>query len=398
VRQPRIGTLFGTLAVLAAAAPLAAQQKAALGKPLAETGESFTSIFSLRELPSGKVLVSDQRDKIVQLVDLTGGTMTKVGREGSGPGEYAFAGTLIGLPDGSTLLHDLLNRRFLTIGADGKPGGFLELPRPPASAADDGPARGPVIMGGITNVRGYDARGRIYFSGSPFSASGGTADSVPLLRWDRVKPSFDTVGFVRQPAGFASRTQSGGNVTVRMGVTKRFTPAETWGVAGDGSIVRVFPEPYRVAWLTGRGQAALGPVVPYTPMKVTEADKKEVIDNLRRSPGTTIMLGGPGGGTRSSSAPPPNLQPPAPEFADTKPPYDGQGAVQVAPEGEVWVLRTRPAGDKVPTYDVFDRSGKLVKKVSLNPNSRVVGFGKGVVYVARTDEDDLQYLQRFARP
>jgi hypothetical protein len=380
VRQPSIGTLLGTLAVLAVTAPLPAQQKVALGKPLAETEESFTQISSIRELPSGKVLVSDSRDKIVQLVDLAGGTMTKVGREGSGPGEYAFAGTLIGLPDGSTLLHDLLNRRFLTIGADG-----------------DGPARGPMIMGGITNVRGYDARGRIYFSGSPFSATGGTADSVPLLRWDRVKPTFDTVGFVRQPAGFASRTQSGGNVQVRMGVTKRFTPAETWGVAGDGSIVRVFPEPYRIAWLTGKGQAALGPVVPYTPMKVTEADKKEVIDNLRRSPGTTIMLGGPGGSARTGNAAP-NFQAPPPEFADTKPPYDGQGAVQVAPEGEVWILRTRPAGDKVPSYDVFDKSGKLIKKVSLNPNSRVVGFGRGVVYVARTDEDDLQYLQRFAMP
>jgi hypothetical protein len=399
VRQPSIGTLLGTLAVLAVTAPLPAQQKVALGKPLAETEESFTQISSIRELPSGKVLVSDSRDKIVQLVDLAGGTMTKVGREGSGPGEYAFAGTLIGLPDGSTLLHDLLNRRFLTIGADGKPGAFLELPRPPASttANGDGPARGPMIMGGITNVRGYDARGRIYFSGSPFSATGGTADSVPLLRWDRVKPTFDTVGFVRQPAGFASRTQSGGNVQVRMGVTKRFTPAETWGVAGDGSIVRVFPEPYRIAWLTGKGQAALGPVVPYTPMKVTEADKKEVIDNLRRSPGTTIMLGGPGGSARTSNAAP-NFQAPPPEFADTKPPYDGQGAVQVAPEGEVWILRTRPAGDKVPSYDVFDKSGKLIKKVSLNPNSRVVGFGRGVVYVARTDEDDLQYLQRFAMP
>jgi hypothetical protein len=399
VRQPRIGTLFGTLAVLAATAPLAAQQKVALGKPLAETEESFTSISSLRELPSGKVLVADQRDRIVQLVDLAGGTLTKVGREGSGPGEYAFPGTLIGLPDGSTLLHDLLNRRFLTISADGKPGAFLELPRPPASTstAADGPARGPMIMGGITNVRGYDARGWIYFSGSPFSATGETADSVPLLRWDRVKPTFDTVGFVRQPAGFASRTQRGGNVQVRMGVTKRFTPAETWGVAGDGSIVRVFPEPYRVGWLTGKGQAALGPVVPYTPIKVTEADKKEVIDNLRRSPGTTIMIGGAGGGARTAP-PPPNMTNSPPEFADTKPPYDGQGAVQVAPEGEVWILRTRPAGDKVPTYDVFDRSGKLVKKVSLNPNSRVVGFGKGVVYVARTDEDDLQYLQRFARP
>jgi hypothetical protein len=72
--------------------------------------------------------------------------------------------------------------------------------------------------------------------------------------------------------------------------------------------------------------------------------------------------------------------------------------VVTTPDGEVWVLRTRSASDKTPIYDVFDRTGALAKRVTLNPESRVVGFGKGTVYVARTDEDDLQYLQRYARP
>lgn len=70
----------------------------------------------------------------------------------------------------------------------------------------------------------------------------------------------------------------------------------------------------------------------------------------------------------------------------------------MSPDGEVWVLRTRPAGDKIPTYDIFSRTGALVKSVALNPRSRVVGFGKGAVYVVRTDQDDLQYLQRYMRP
>ena len=39
-----------------------------------------------------------------------------------------------------------------------------------------------------------------------------------------------------------------------------------------------------------------------------------------------------------------------------------------------------------------------VKKVSLNPGSRVVGFGNGTVYVVRTDDDDLQWLQHTASP
>lgn len=400
MRHTGIAMLFGASAALGAIGPLAAQQKTALSKPLAETTESFTQITSIRELPSGKVLVADSRDKIVQLVDMASGSMTKVGREGSGPGEYALPVSLIALPDGSTLLHDLLNNRFLTLGADGKPGGFLEMPRPPAAATD---GAGPMRMMRMTNIRGSDNRGRLYFAGSPFSPTGGTMDSIPLLRWDRVKPTFDTVGYLRLPAGSVSRSEPArGQMMIRMGSNVRFTPAETWGVAGDGTVARVFPEPYRVGWITGRGQVALGPVVPYTPLKVTEADKKEVIDAQRRNPGVTMVVGGPGGGARPGAAPP-TPQLPDPEFAETKPPYDAGpgfagGAVLVAPEGEVWVLRTRPAGDKTPTYDVFDRTGALIKKVSLNPSSRVVGFGKGVVYVARSDEDDLVYLQRFARP
>lgn len=389
---------LGILTALAASAGAAeAQQKVVLGKPDAETSESFTRIFAIRELASGKVLVTDPNDKVVQLVDLASGTVTKVGREGNGPGEYALPMALVGLPDGTTLIHDMLNRRFLEVGTDGKLGGFVDWPRPAAPAGGGGP----VIIGGIQVVAGSDDRGRMYFSGSPFSATGGSVDSVAILRWDRAKPSFDTVGYVKLPPNSASRSQSGGGVTIRMGNNVRFTPAEAWAVAGDGSIARVFPDPYRVAWLTGRGAPIVGPAVPYTPMKVTEADKKEVLEQQRRNPGTRIMIGGPPGGGGGGGAGP-NLQAPPPEFADTKPPFEAGvgrvGTVLASPDGEVWVLRTRPAGDKVPSYDVFDKSGALVKKVSLNPSSRVAGFGKGTVYVVRTDEDDLQYLQRYKKP
>jgi len=393
--------LLGTLVGLACTASVAsAQQKATLSKPTAETKESFTNISSIRELPNGKVLLADRQDKVVQLIDLASGSVTKVGREGNGPGEYAMPLALAALPDGSTLVHDLLNRRFLIIGSDGKPGGFLELPRPPA--ANTGGGNGPVLIGGIQQVRGVDKQGRLYFRGSPFTATGGAADSVPVLRWDRVKPNFDTVGYIKLPPNSASQSRSGGNFTVRIGNNIRWTPTENWDVAGDGSVARVIPSPYHVIWLKERGAPVSGPVVPYTPIKVTEADKQEVIDAQKKNAnqGIRLSFGGPGGGGGGASPTSGNVQPPPPEFADTKPPFDGAAgnSVLATPEGEVWVLRTRVFGDKVPTYDVFDHSGTLVKKVSLNPNSRVVGFGKGTVYVVRTDEDDLQYLQRYARP
>jgi hypothetical protein len=395
-------TLMRALAALSGVAgSLAAQQKASLSKPTAETGESFTQIGAVRELPNGRVLVADNQDKVVQLVDFAAGTMSKVGREGNGPGEYALPQMLLALPDGSTLVQDPLNRRFLTITPDGKTGSFVDFPRPP-STGPGGPGSGIFIVG--LQARGTDARGRLYFQGSALSPTGGTLDSVAILRWDPKQTGFDTVGFVRMPPGSASATSSGGNVRIRIGIQKLFTPAETWGVAADGRIARVVPEPYQVIWLSGPSAMTPGPIVAYTPMKVTEADKQAVIEARKKSRPMTITVGGPpgagGGGVRSGGG---NLQLPPPEFAETKPPFvsggfGGGSSVLVAPEGEVWVLRTRPAEDKIPSYDVFDGAGKLVKKVTLNPNSSVIGFGKGTVYVVRTDEDDLQYLQRYARP
>jgi hypothetical protein len=393
VRQTRTPVLVGALAALTAVASLQGQQKAVLAKPNAESAESFTRISSIRELPSGKVLVADAQDKVVQLVDLGAGTMMKVGREGQGPGEYSIPATLLALPNGQTLLHDLLNRRFLVIDPDGKPGAIVEMPRPAT-----GDANGlPVLAGGMFDVRGTDAQGRIYFQGPPFTAPNlPPLDSAAIMRWDRVHPKFDTVGFLKLPAGGAQATARGNNVQVRIGGGKVWTPTETWGVTGDGRVARVVPSPYRVIWMGGAGKAMPGPAQPYSPIKVTEADKSLFKENQRKNRPLTVTIGGPGGGR--AGPPPANPQQQEPEFEETMPPFAGRASVVTTPDGEVWVLRTRSASDKTPIYDVFDRTGALAKRVTLNPESRVVGFGKGTVYVARTDEDDLQYLQRYARP
>ncbi len=370
-------------------ASLAAQTKVPLGKPDAESSEGFTNVTSIRELPNGKVLVADINDKVVQLVDFSAGTMTRVGREGKGPGEYSMPSGLLGLPDGTTLLNDLLNRRFLVIGPDGKPGDVADLP--PSQSAGPG---GGITLGG--NIRA-DARGRLFLQGTPFSVQTGTQlDSVPVLRWDRSSPKLDTVAYFKLPAGSASLNRSGaggGNVSVRFGGGQKvFAPAEAWAVTGDGRIARVMPAPYRVVWYDGAARVTAGPVQPYTPIKVGEAEKEQVRELRKKQKPVVITFGGGGGG-----GPPPQVTLPDPEFEETMPAFSSNGVLGT-PDGEVWVLRSRPASDKIPTYDVFDRSGALVKKVALEPNSRVVGFGKGTVYVAWSDEDDLQHLQRYRKP
>ena len=83
-------------------------------------------------------------------------------------------------------------------------------------------------------------------------------------------------------------------------------------------------------------------------------------------------------------------------WPEVMPPFMG-GAVHVDPTGRVWVLRTRAWNDSIPTFDVFDLTGRVTERVTLPKRTRLVGFGNGVAYLARTDDDDLIWLQRVRR-
>jgi hypothetical protein len=85
------------------------------------------------------------------------------------------------------------------------------------------------------------------------------------------------------------------------------------------------------------------------------------------------------------------------DWPDVKPAFTASAAT-ATPNGQLWVLRTRAAKDRIPTYDVFDAAGRVVGRVALPVDTRLVGFGNGTVYLVRSDEDDLQYLQRYRFP
>ncbi len=84
------------------------------------------------------------------------------------------------------------------------------------------------------------------------------------------------------------------------------------------------------------------------------------------------------------------------DWPEVKPAFPPNG-VWVTPEGTLWVERHVPAGTP-RTYDVFGDHAQLEARVTLPEGRRVVGFGKGTVYLAWNDEFDLQYLERFRRP
>jgi hypothetical protein len=252
--------------------------------------------------------------------------------------------------------------------------------------------------------RGVDRMGRLYFEGSGFAFTPGggplvPADSVPILRYDRRTAKVDTLGFVRVSKPIVEQSNRGGRQMVMMMMPNVFNPQITWTAMPDGRVAIVYPDPYHVEWLSPSRTRTAGPAMSYQRIKVAEAEKSgnpypdcNTIMMTAEGPrgggggqrGTSMRIGGPPGGG------------PAQEVPEFKPPFVNRaGHVMAAPNGEVWVQRTRAADDDVTTFDVFNAAGQLSGRVALPKKTSLVAFGNGTVYLSRMDDDDLVYLQRY---
>jgi hypothetical protein len=372
--------------VCCACAPLAAQQLVprALAKPEAQFGQPFDAVLSVRELPDGKVLVTDLGPKTVLLADFSNDGQVTIGRNGQGPGEYQFPGDLLPYLGDTTLLVDRVSRRFLTIAPDGKLGKTVPFPEQ---------------IQGLGEPRGTDHQGRIYFQGSPFRGDFGDGDpsrlpdTVAVLRWDPATGRVDTVARVKI-AALKMQISGSQNARAVMMRPQPFAPSDEWAVAPDGRLAVARVGDFHVEWL-GAGAPVRGAPVHYDRLKVVDGDREAFLSNMRNTRNRiTVTRGGPGRGT--SDIKPPEVGAADFEWPDYKPPFPARSAL-MAPEGLLWLTRSTPASDSTPTFDLFDQSGAPAGRVTLPIGRRLVGIGRGTLYAVRTDGDGLQWLERYRR-
>lgn len=372
--------LPAALTAVVAVPGLAAQgvPQATLAKPEAELAEPFDQVTAVRELGDGRVVVADLFAKAVSLADFRTGSLTPIGREGQGPGEYAFPVGLLALPGDTTLIADPAQRRFVKVAPNGKPVALVSFPE-----------------GAGLGMRGTDRQGRIYLQASPF---GGRPmgeirempDSAPILRWNPANGKVDTMAKIKLPetARATSGTANARAVVMRQ---QPFSGRDEWAVTPDGRVGIARVADYHVEWWGP--SKVVGPRVAAPKVPVTQGDKDAVKRAESETRGRLMMV--EGGAPRSGAGAPPTPQLPEPDWPEFKPPFLGNA--MASPDGKLWVPRAQPAG-AAPLYDVFDARGTLVQQVRLPKGSRLVGFGVTSVYLARTDADDLQYLQRYRRP
>ena len=376
-----------TPSLLLLAALLPAQQPAPvrevrLGVPAATLTHEFTQLRGVRELPDGRLLVSDRLEPALYVVDLISGRATRIGREGSGPEEYRMPSTLLPLPGDSTLVADEGNARFMILGPDLKVHRSLSSQRP-------GLVYSPW-------PRATDRQGRLYFQVPAWAAGpeGIEDDSVHVARLDLRTGKLDTLARARRPT----------EPRVKYGLPYvGFAPQDVWQATPDGRIALVRSRDYHIEWREPDGRVTRGPSVTWTPVPVTERDRVDYMRTFLENSG----VGGRGSGSTNptgiSPTPDEMLEPARVKamaaqnpFASTKPPFTDV-MPRVAPDQTLWVERSMPAGAP-RTWDVFDPTGRNTLRVVLPPGRRLLAVGRAGLYLAAVNSDGLEALERYQLP
>lgn len=358
--------------------PLAASALAAQSVPTtryeraeARFPEPLSMIAGFRALDANRSIAADPLEGRVALLDWSAGSMTDIGRQGGGPGEFGAPGPLFARGD-QTLMLDMGNRRLVPI-ENGRIG------------------RNTIPLGGGDGMpifpRAMDAQGRIYYDMagiiSPQTAEWARQGRAPILRLDPATNQVDTVGQVGFPP--VQATGGPGEVRVQMG-GNAFQPRDAWAVTADGRVGVARAAPYRVEWLGAR--PVTGPDIPYRPVPITDAEKNAWADQMANR---GMMVSVENGRRSTRRAPRPDIT--RMQWPEVMPPFNGTPIT--SPSGELWVERARPARETARTYDVFDPQGRLVRQVVFPGGHRVLAIGDGWLVGSRIDDDGLEWLERF---
>ena len=382
MNQPRVLLAFTLLALASRHARAQSVATRLLSKPDVEIAEPFSDVVAVRELRDGRVIVVDGRELKAQAVDFKSGTVAIIGRNGQGPGEYQWPMRLFALSGDTTLLQDGASRHFLVITPDAKPGDFIEF----------NPAGGSTAR--VFIPRSADKLGRLYSEAQPIRAGrDGTpqlADSSAIERLDRATGRRDTVAL--HPLRKNSNTRLlGGGFVVSSPNLAAFPAWDQWVAAPDGRIAFIYYDPYHVDYALPDKSVVRGKTIAYDRVKVDDALRKQWREERERPVMTLTYVRA--GGTTTIGPQKRTYQEPS-EWPEYLPPYTSS-TMMFSSDNVLWIQRATAAG-LPPTFDLIGGKGELVGRVILPPRTKLIGFGTGTVYIARMDDDDLQYLQRYS--
>lgn len=387
------------------AAPAASPVETPLAKPNASI-EGLESLRGLRELGTGRLLVVNGAQ--LELVDLSTRKREERALTANGPAPRALQG-LWRWVDDSLVTIDPLSGRFFIVDGSGNvvreqrvrlPSGPM---RGPAGSGGPGGPGGPggAQGGGITGIRalvspelalGTGQPPRPQLTGAAAATQAPPRIPIPIVRIRLASATFDTAAqLMPAQAPKPPVMGSGGNYKVYAN-TSALQPVDTWAPLSDGTVMILRAASYRVDLIGVDGtRVSLGPV-PFTPVPVTDDDRKRVMDDNRRTVEEALR-----NNPRRTSISTIAVEEPS-SWPSTHPPFRGDLAPVVDPIDRVWVVTRCEKEAKARCYDVIDRDGQRQGRVRLPDRTLVVGFGAVSIYTLDVQKPDKPVLQRHPLP
>jgi hypothetical protein len=349
-----------------------------LGRPNASIADPFSEVAGLAELGDGRAVVSDRIERTYSMVDFRTGERRTIGRNGIGPTEYQVPFGPIRWRGDTLLGYDPNNRRLLKLTSDGSFVGAFQFPAPSVGGVN-----------GWAPPRGVDAAGRIYWD-------------TPIIEMQpTVKRSMKAQIVRWLPGSAAVEPWMQFNDHGQFEHEFRYRPmpqTDAWVLAPDGRLGVLSASEYRLRWYKDGALVETGPAIGFDPVRLTSAERDAFRERKALEPAAgASMAGAPGssrptlGQERARAAWPDSI------FPAVMPPFEEKG-VLLAPGGDLWVRRTGSVRERAARVDVLDAHGALRGVVRLPPRTRLLSLGVDWVYVASTDDDGLQTLQRYAYP
>jgi hypothetical protein len=356
-------------------------QAQSLGRAVAEFPEPFTGPIRMVELRDGHVLLMDTRESRLLRLDFASGQVDSISRSGDGPLEYRGSIFRLALAPGDSVWgYDLRRRRILVFAPDGEPvRGFSTMTTTGRAAEMSAP-----WMTAVDSVGAWLGYGLRFAEEPPF-----ILPDLVVVRVDTRTGLRDTVTRLASPRS--------GRTPLGQSIVGDFDPRDAWAAFSDGRVLVVRGAEYLVELHQRDGGVDTVGRVPYRPVPLTLADAERLRDSSAKLLGALVsaaMANMPE--LRNRPLPPTHVLPdPLPEHW----PVLAEPEIPVDRRDRAWVRVRTTAFDTGSTrYDLIDRDGRFVKAVAVPAGELVVGFGRDVVYTARRDEDELQWLRRYPLP
>ncbi len=297
---------------------------------------------------------------------------TLIGHAGTGATDYRQPESLFAAVADTTLVLDNGRSDMLVIDPTGKVIGTRPMPG------------GYSALAAISGIA-VDRVGRLIFQPAEQimrqTASGmeaGSPDSLALVAFDSKTGGTIPVAHVRV-AGTTTLMDANPSTPGKMNARTKATPFPTiddWVMMPDGTLAIVRGADLHIDWIAPDGKVRSTPPIPYARHAVTDSDKVVFMNLAHRSDSVMKNM------AVSSMMTIVRLDPDS--FPRFKPPFATRGA-RAASDGTIWLPAKIISPGTADGYYVIGPDGKIRELVHFPTGQRLLGFGKGVVYVAYND-------------